>query len=68
VSGVVYAKDLSDKEKITTVNGGELTVSVVGSLVFIASAGTEASTVTAADNAATNGIVHIINTVLLPSS
>ena len=66
VSGSVHAKDLTDGEKITTVNGGALTVDIEAGLIFIGSGGTDASRVIAADNDASNGVVHIVSDVLLP--
>ena len=58
-AGDVHAKDLVDMEMLTTVEGKSLTVRISGSDIFINSA-----KVTAADNEASNGVVHIIDTVL----
>ena len=62
VAGAVRAKDLKDGEKLKTVEGKELTVRISGSTVFINSA-----KVTTADVTASNGVVHIIDGVLLPA-
>merc|ERR1712028_285875 len=61
--GDVHAKDLHDMEMITTVEGKSVTARVSGSSIFINSA-----KVTAADNDASNGVVHIIDAVLVPGS
>merc|ERR1711865_371941 len=61
--GDVHAKDLHDMEMITTVEGKSVTARVLGSNIFINSA-----KVTAADNDASNGVVHIIDAVLVPGS
>ena len=61
VAGSLHAKDLTDGQMITTVEGKSLTVRIAGRSVFINSA-----KVTAADNDASNGVVHIIDSVLMP--
>ena len=61
VSGAVPAKDLSDKEMIKTVEGKNVTVRLAGGGVFINSA-----KVTTADIDASNGVIHIIDSVLIP--
>jgi uncharacterized surface protein with fasciclin (FAS1) repeats len=61
VAGNVQAKDLKDGQMLKTVEGKSLTVRIVGAEVFISSA-----KVTNADVEASNGVVHIIDEVLLP--
>merc|ERR1719345_293846 len=61
LSGAVFSKDLKTFQMVKTVEGGELKIVKIGSLVLVQNA-----TVTAADNAATNGVVHIIDSVLSP--
>ena len=61
VSGNVLAKDLSDGEMIATVEGKSVEARVSGNDIFINSA-----RVMTADIAATNGVVHVIDRVLLP--
>lgn len=61
VSGNVMSGDLSDGQEVTTLNGQTLTVSIQDGKVMIGGA-----TVIAADLAGTNGVVHVIDTVLLP--
>ena len=72
VAGAVYAADLKDHEKIKTVNGLELEARLEDSKVFIEVAREHSGThgdyaeVIAADNVASNGVVHIIDHVLYP--
>ena len=61
VSGKHMAADLEDGAELTTVQGEKLKVSVKGDKVTIGEAN-----VTTADVAASNGVVHLIDKVLLP--
>ena len=61
VSGKHLAADLKDGAELTTVQGEKLKVSVKGGKVMIGEAN-----VTTADVAASNGVVHLIDKVLLP--
>ncbi|WP_228693759.1 fasciclin domain-containing protein [Lunatimonas sp.] len=61
VPGIVKSTDLKDGQKAKTVQGQEITVSLSGGKAMIDNA-----TVTAADIEATNGIVHVIDSVILP--
>ena len=63
VSGDAYAKDLSNGQKIKTVEGDDVKVNINSKGVMINDA-----TVVAADVKATNGVVHVIDHVLLPPS
>ena len=56
------AADLSDGQELETVQGDMLTVSIDGDTVMIGDA-----TVTMADVEASNGVIHAIDTVLMPS-
>ena len=68
IDGAAFAKDLKNGEKIKTVSGDELTVTITkDGKIFISSTGTRASQVIAADVRAKNGVVHVVDTVLLPS-
>ena len=63
VSGAaVHAKDLKPENKFKTLEGSELLVEVRDGKVYV----NRESRVTAADNDATNGVVHIIDRVLVP--
>jgi uncharacterized surface protein with fasciclin (FAS1) repeats len=61
VAGNVMAADLSDGQVVTTLNGQELTVSIKDGKVMI-----NGATVIVADLAGSNGVVHVVDTVLLP--
>lgn len=60
VAGTVLSKDIKPGP-VTTVNGKTATISVSGSSVKINDA-----TVTTADIEASNGVIHVIDAVLLP--
>merc|ERR1711959_258199 len=60
-SGSVHAKDLKNDEKIKTVEGKEVEARIFGSRVFINNA-----QVTKADIDASNGVIHIVDHVLIP--
>lgn len=61
VPGAVKAADLKNGQKIKTVQGGELTVSIKDGKVMI-----NGANVTAADLEGSNGVVHVIDAVLMP--
>jgi len=61
VSGKVKAADLRDGQELTTVEGSKLKVTVKDGNVTVGEA-----KVTSADIEASNGIIHVIDTVLLP--
>ena len=60
-SGNVISTELSDDMMVPTLNETELTVSIDGMTVMI-----DLATVTQADLIASNGVVHVIDKVLLP--
>jgi len=61
VSGEVMAADLEDGQELTTVEGGKLKISIEDGKVMIGDA-----TVTTADIIASNGVIHVIDAVLMP--
>jgi uncharacterized surface protein with fasciclin (FAS1) repeats len=61
VGGTALSTDLSDGQTITTLLGEDITVTIGMNGVMINNA-----TVVVADITATNGVVHVINAVLLP--
>ena len=61
VSGKTMAADLKDGQELTTVQGSKLKVTVKDGKVTVGGAN-----VTSADVAASNGVVHVIDKVLLP--
>jgi uncharacterized surface protein with fasciclin (FAS1) repeats len=62
VSGEVKAADVVKLTKATTVQGQEISISVDGEMVKL----NGNTTVTATDIAASNGVIHVIDSVLLP--
>ncbi|HEY7477452.1 MAG TPA: fasciclin domain-containing protein [Actinomycetota bacterium] len=65
VAGAVTSGDLSSGP-VTTVNGADATVSVDGGTVTIADDQGDVARVVTADIPASNGVIHVIDTVLLP--
>lgn len=61
VPGMIKAADLKDGQKLKTVQGQELTVSVKDGKVMI-----NGANVTIADAVSSNGVTHIIDAVLMP--
>ncbi len=62
VPGKVLAKDVVKLSSATTVNGGDVTIAVEDGSVRIDNA-----TVVATDIVASNGVIHIIDSVILPN-
>jgi uncharacterized surface protein with fasciclin (FAS1) repeats len=63
-SGTVRSTDLSDGQIVNTLlTGGTLTIDLTGGTVQVGGA-----TVTQADLDVTNGVVHVINAVLVPET
>ena len=61
VSGALKAADLKDGQKLKTVQGEELLVSVKDGKVMI-----DGANVTIADAVSSNGVTHVIDKVLMP--
>jgi uncharacterized surface protein with fasciclin (FAS1) repeats len=61
VAGAVKAADLKDGQKVKTLQGEELTVSIKDGKVMI-----NGATVTTADVVSSNGVTHVIDGVLMP--
>ena len=73
VAGNLMASDVvaaikkgKGKAVVTTVNGGKLTITMMGDKVMITDANGNSAHVVAADLKGTNGVVHVIDSVLLP--
>lgn len=66
VPGSVMSSDLSDGQKVKTVQGNELTVRISGGTVQLEDATGARSTVTKTDIKASNGVIHVIDTVVMP--
>jgi uncharacterized surface protein with fasciclin (FAS1) repeats len=62
VAGKVTAAEVVTLKTATTANGSDLAIRVVGETVFI----NDAQVVTA-DVGASNGVIHVVDTVLLPN-
>lgn len=62
----VLSSDLTDGQVVETVNGATLTVEVSDAGVFFVDTNGGRAQVTTADVVASNGVVHIIDAVLLP--
>jgi uncharacterized surface protein with fasciclin (FAS1) repeats len=63
VPGKVMSTDLSDGQKAATVQGADVEIQIKDGKVMVSGA-----TVTTADIEATNGVVHVIDKVILPPS
>jgi len=60
VAGKVMSKDLSDGQKAGTVNGQEITVTMEDGVKI------DTATVVTADLEASNGVIHVIDSVIMP--
>ena len=69
VAGTVMAADVAglNGQKVTTFQGGEFTVQVAGGQVALEDATGQQVNVVATDLACSNGVIHVIDAVLLPS-
>jgi len=61
VSGSVMSGDLSDGMMATTVQGGDLMISTSNGVMV------NDATVTTADIEASNGVIHVVDTVIIPA-
>jgi uncharacterized surface protein with fasciclin (FAS1) repeats len=61
VAGSVMSGDLSDGMTAATVNGADITISIDGDTVMVNDA-----TVVTADIETSNGVIHVIDSVILP--
>ncbi len=61
VAGKVEAKDIVKLDSAKTVNGQSVTIKVMGDTVHV-----DGATVTTADIEASNGVIHVIDSVLMP--
>ena len=62
VAGKVMAADVVTLESATTANGSDVAIRVVDGVVFI-----NDSRVVATDIGASNGVIHVVDTVILPN-
>src|SRR6476620_6081356 len=68
VPGRLEASSLTDGKKLKTVEGEELTVRKSGGTVTIVDAKGGSSTVTIPNVNQSNGVIHVVDTVLMPGS
>jgi len=68
VAGKLEASDLTDGKKLKTVQGEDLMVKRAGGHVMIIDAKGDSSMVTISNVNQSNGVIHVIDTVLLPAS
>ena len=64
VPGTVMSTDITDGMVATTANGENLTINIVNGSVMI----NQGATVTTPDVVASNGVIHVIDQVLMPPS
>ncbi|WP_322515025.1 fasciclin domain-containing protein [Rhodopseudomonas palustris] len=67
VPGKLAAADLTDGKKLTTVEGETLTVKRMGDQVMLVDSKGGSSTVTIPNVNQSNGVIHVVDTVLMPS-
>ncbi len=68
VAGKMEAASLTDGKKLKTVEGEELTVKLKDGKVWIVDAKGGTSMVTIANVNQSNGVIHVVDTVLMPAS
>lgn len=66
VAGSLLTNQLTNGQKVKTVNGQEVVVSVEGTNVYLIDAKGGKALVTKSDIKAKNGVIHVIDAVLLP--
>ena len=66
VPAAAMSADLKDGQTLTTVQGGTLTVGIMDGVVSLTDAKGGVSKVVKADISASNGVVHVIDTVVMP--
>lgn len=68
VASEAFSTDLSDGQELETLTGGMLTVDIQGSDVFIVDERGRRAQVTTADVDSSNGVVHIVDRVVLEAA
>ncbi len=68
VPGKLNAADLKDGQKLTTVEGEQLTVKMSGGKAQLVDAKGGTSTITIPDVNQSNGVIHVIDTVVMPKA
>jgi uncharacterized surface protein with fasciclin (FAS1) repeats len=67
VAGKLGASDLTEGKKLKTVEGEQLTIKKSGDKVMIIDSKGSSSTVTIPNVDQSNGVIHVVDTVLMPS-
>ena len=68
IAGRLVAADLKDGQELTTVNGEKLKVTVKDGQVMVGNGKDAPATVQIADVISSNGVTHVIDTVILPTA
>ncbi|OGX86146.1 fasciclin domain-containing protein [Hymenobacter glacialis] len=66
IAGRLVAADLKDGQELTTVNGEKLKVTVKDGMVMVGNGKDAPATVQIADVISSNGVTHVIDSVILP--
>ena len=66
IAGRVFSSDLTEGAQPVTVNGGKVTISLSSGATVKGNSNTTASNIIATNIMASNGVVHVIDQVLLP--
>lgn len=66
LSARAFSSDLSDGQTLTTVNGGTIKVGLGSGATVIGNSNATAANISGVNIMATNGVVHVIDKVLLP--
>ncbi|MGB1042429.1 MAG: fasciclin domain-containing protein [Tenacibaculum sp.] len=67
VSAKAYSSDLSNNQVLTSLNGADITVATTSSGVMLKTGSDQSVSVVNPDIEASNGVVHIVDQVLLPN-
>ena len=66
IAARAFSSDLSDGQSLTTANGGSIKVAIGTSATVKGNGNTSPATISAVNIMASNGVVHVIDKVLLP--
>lgn len=66
IAGRIFSSDLTEGAAPATVNGGTVAITLTGGAKVKGNSNTTASTISPANIVTTNGVIHVIDQVLLP--